>query len=274
MKKDPVKACVIGFPVSHSKSPLIHQHWIQKYGLSGNYDAKEVSPDALGASIENLVREGYSGFNVTLPHKQAMVTLCDVVDDTARAIGAVNTVVIQEGQRRGTNTDAFGYIENLKSHKIALDKTKPAIVLGAGGAARAIVYGLLQDGFESILITNRTYEKAQELVAMNPKKIKALSWDAREDALAGAGLLVNTTALGMTGKDPLLLNLSLLPKTAVVSDIVYAPLMTELLQSAQRRGNSVVTGIGMLLHQARPAFAAWFGVLPEVDEVLEKKVLG
>lgn len=274
MSKDHIKAGVIGHPITHSKSPLIHGYWISKQGLLGSYDAIDISPAQLETGVRKLITQGYRGFNVTLPHKQEMLKLCDDVDETARSIGAVNMVSIYNGKLKGFNTDAFGYIENLKAHNASIDKNKPAIVLGAGGAARAIVYGLLQEGFQNIIVTNRTLEKAIEIAAMDGKNVKACPWDEREMALSDAGLLVNTTALGMTGKEKLLIGLTRLPQEAVVSDIVYAPLMTDLLLQAKERGNTVVTGIGMLLHQARPAFATWFGVMPDVDEALQQKVLG
>lgn len=274
MSKDHIKAGVIGHPITHSKSPLIHGYWISKHGLLGSYDAIDISPAQLETGVRKLITQGYRGFNVTLPHKQEILKLCDDVDDTARSIGAVNMISIQNGKLKGFNTDAFGYIENLKAHNGSIDKSKPAIVLGAGGAARAIVYGLLQGGFQNIIVTNRTLEKAIEIAAMDGEKVKTCPWDEREMALSDAGLLVNTTALGMTGKEKLLIDLSRLPQDAVVSDIVYAPLMTDLLLQAKERGNTVVTGIGMLLHQARPAFAEWFGVMPDVDEALQQKVLG
>lgn len=273
MHKTPIKCGVIGHPISHSKSPVIHNHWIALHGLNGTYNAIDVTPEGLKEGIENLISHGYAGFNVTIPYKQAVMALCDGVDNTARTIGAVNTVKIENGKLYGTNTDAFGFLENLKSKRYAIDKTKPAVILGAGGAARAVVYGLLKDGYEHIILTNRTMEKAQEIAEMDKAKITATPWDARHEVIKDAGLLVNTTALGMAGKEPLEIDLSDLSASCVVCDIVYVPLMTELLLQAQARGNPVVTGIGMLLHQARPAFQKWFGVLPDVDDALMRKVL-
>lgn len=273
MHKTPVKCGVIGHPISHSKSPVIHNHWIGLHGLNGTYEAIDIAPERLKEGIETLLSQGYAGFNVTIPHKQAVMGLCNLVDDTARTIGAVNTVKIENGKLYGTNTDAFGFIENLKSQRYTIDKSKPAVILGAGGASRAVVYGLLQDGYENIILTNRTMEKAQEIAEMDEAKISAIPWDARHDGFKEAGLLVNTTALGMAGKEPLQIDLSNLAASCVVSDIVYAPLMTDLLLQAKARGNPVVTGIGMLLHQARPAFQTWFGVLPNVDDALMRKVL-
>lgn len=268
-----IKAGVIGHPVAHSKSPLIHNHWIAQHGLSGSYETIDIAPNDLAGEVARLAESGYAGFNVTIPHKQAIMELCQDLDETARAIGAVNTVEIRNGRLRGYNTDAFGFLENLQRSVFGLDILhRPAIVLGAGGAARAIIYALREAGAQRIIVTNRTVDKARELTALGDQ-IEVASWETRSDILSGAGLLVNTTSLGMTGKEMLEIDLSALPVDAAVSDIVYAPLMTDLLRQASQRGHQVVTGIGMLLHQARPAFEKWFGVLPEVSEELEKKVL-
>ncbi|PZO82287.1 MAG: shikimate dehydrogenase, partial [Micavibrio aeruginosavorus] len=238
------------------------------------YGRVEIAPEELRERIANMIADGYAGFNVTIPHKQAIFALCESVDEKATAIGAVNTVVVRNGKLYGSNTDAFGFIENFKSQAPGFDFAKgPIVVLGAGGAARAIVYGLIEEGAKKIIITNRTEEKAREIAMMAPSIISAAKWEDREEILKNAAALINTTALGMTGKDALEINLQNLPQYAVVSDIVYVPLMTQLLVDAKARGNTVVTGIGMLLHQARPAFEKWFGVMPEVDKTLEEKVL-
>ncbi len=270
-----IRAGVIGYPIRHSKSPVIHAHWIEQNGLSGSYEAIEIAPEELKEKIAMLAADGYAGFNVTIPHKEIIFKLCDEVDEKSRLIGAVNTVKIEHGKLYGTNTDAFGFIENIKQEAPGFDFTRgPAVVLGAGGAARAVIYGLLQEGVPRIILTNRTRDKAETLAAMAPEKITVVDWDARSEILKDAHLLVNTTALGMTGKDPLDISLENLPVSSVVNDIVYAPLMTDLLKNAQRNGNIIVTGIGMLLHQARPAFHLWFGVMPSVTDALQKKVLG
>lgn len=267
-----IRAGVIGHPISHSKSPLIHRHWMEKYKIDGDYKAIDIAPDALALGVRDLVRDGYAGFNVTVPHKVAIMELCDEVDATARAIGAVNTVVVEDGKLYGRNTDAFGFIENLKVMQPDYTFERPAMMLGAGGAARAVIYGLLQQGVPHIAICNRSKDKAALLRDMDTQRISVVDWDAR-DQLAGYGLLVNTTSLGMTGQPPLDVQIHSLPVDAVVYDIVYAPLMTDLLNAAQARGNPVVTGIGMLLHQARAAFEAWTGTLPEVDDALAQKAL-
>lgn len=269
-----IKAGVIGHPINHSKSPLIHNHWIAEHGLSGEYTAIDIAPENLKESVQKLIDDGYAGFNVTVPYKQEIFKLCASVDETAQAIGAVNTVIIKNGALHGTNTDAFGFIENLHKGAFGVDFVhRPAVVLGAGGAARAVVYALINAGARQIIILNRTADKAKDVAELNTDVMRVAPWEKRGELLRDAGLLVNTTSLGMTGKDVLEIDLSLLPQDAVVNDIVYAPLMTDLLRDAEKRGNQVVTGIGMLLHQARPAFEKWFGILPDVSEELEKKVL-
>jgi shikimate dehydrogenase len=202
-----------------------------------------------------------------------VVALCDEVDEHAQRIGAVNTVSVRDGKLMGMNTDGFGFIENINSHVADFDyAVAPAVVLGAGGAARAILQGLLDAGVSEVILTNRTRAKAEELAAADAR-ITVVDWDARSKALDGAGMLVNTTALGMAGQRALEIDVSALPQNALVTDIVYAPLDTPLLQDARAHGCRTVTGIGMLLHQARPAFEAWFGVMPTVDGALEEMVL-
>lgn len=267
-----IRAGVIGHPIAHSKSPLIHGHWMEKYNIVGDYKVIDIAPDALALGVRDLVRDGYAGFNVTVPHKIAIMELCDEIDATARTIGAVNTVVIEDGKLYGRNTDAFGFIANLKAALPDYAFDRPAMVLGAGGAARAVVYGLLQQGVPSVAVCNRSKDKAEVLRDLDDARVSVVDWDDR-DQLAAYGLLVNTTSLGMKGQPPLDIRLDELPIDAAVYDIVYAPLMTDLLSAAQARGNAIVTGIGMLLHQARPAFEAWTGTLPEVDDALAQKVL-
>ena len=273
-----IKAGVIGHPVAHSKSPKIHGSWIAEYNLQGEYKAIDIPCETLKSGIRQLIDEKYSGFNVTVPHKVAMLQLCDDIDDLARVVGAVNTVIIKDGKLFGTNTDVFGFIQNIKEGRPDFDfRAGPAMVLGAGGAARAVVQGLIDAGVPEIKIANRTKSNADELLehTKHPEKIKIVSWDERSNIaqLQNINLLVNTTSLGMAGKPILEISLEHLPKTTLVNDIVYAPLMTDLLNQAQSRGNPIVTGIGMLLHQARPAFKAWFGQMPEVTADLQKKVL-
>ncbi|QQG36410.1 MAG: shikimate dehydrogenase [Micavibrio aeruginosavorus] len=267
-----IRAGVVGHPVSHSLSPHIHGYWFARYGLSGVYNAIDVASADLKPAVDDLLGQGYAGFNVTVPHKQAALALCQKLDDTARKIGAVNTVVIREGVIEGRNTDAYGFVENLRQQQPGFSfGANPALVLGAGGAARAAVYGLLQAGCLEIIVANRSRENAERLAGDFPG-VKVVEWRVRERACADAGLLVNTTVLGMKGQEALSMNLSRLPPGSLVYDIVYKPLMTDLLQVAQEAGYAVVTGIGMLVHQARPAFAAWAGTVPEVTAELIRDI--
>lgn len=266
-----LKAAVIGHPVAHSKSPLIHQNWMAQYNIQGTYEAVNIAPERLEQGIKDLVSQGFGGFNATIPHKQALINLCDDLDDSAKKIGAVNTVKIENGKLTGYNTDAFGFIENLRHVIPDFDfQEADAFILGAGGAARAAIYGLREAGVKKITVCNRTSENAY--VIAKEFECGVADWNDRR-VLNSVTLLVNTTALGMMGKEPLQIDLALLPATSAVYDIVYAPLMTDLLQQAQARGNKIVTGIGMLLHQARPAFELWTGILPEVTPDLVQKVL-
>lgn len=268
-----IRAGVIGYPVRHSLSPLIHSYWLGRHGIDACYEALPIAPENLKEGVAELVRGGYAGFNVTLPHKIAVMALCDTIDPVAEAIGAVNTVVIgKQGKLHGRNTDAFGFMANLEEQQPQWRQTPndylgPALVLGAGGAARAVVYALAQAGVGEIRICNRSAERAQALAQEGFCEgcACAVAWDKRSEAAAAAGLIVNTTALGMTGQPELDFDLSAAREDAAVYDIVYRPLLTGLLLQAQARGQRTVTGLGMLLHQARPAFAAWFGVMPEVD---------
>jgi len=266
---------VMGWPIKHSRSPLIHSHWIAEHGLQGVYLPLPVNPLRLPEALAGLSALGFAGCNLTLPHKvQALECLSDM-DDVARQIGAVNTVVVQpDGRLRGTNTDAFGYVQSLREAQPAWQASAgPAVVLGAGGAARAVVWALADAGATDIRLLNRSLDKAQAMAAEFGAPLQALAWEQRHAALADAALLVNTTTQGMQGQAALDIQLDALPRHALVSDIVYTPLQTDLLLRAQARGNPTVGGLGMLLHQARPAFAAWFGVMPEVTPALWQKVL-
>lgn len=265
-------AGVVGWPVAHSRSPRLHGYWLQTYKIDGAYLPFPVQPENLEAALRALPKLGIAGVNLTVPHKEAALAICDRVDATADRIGAVNTVVVAEnGSLAGSNTDAFGFIESLKSSSDWSFDTGPAVVLGAGGAARAVVTALADEGVDEIRIVNRTLARAEALAAESGAA--AVDWSNAPEALAGAGLLVNTTTLGMTGAPPLELVLDALPRAAVVNDIVYAPLETGLLAAARRRGNQIVDGLGMLLHQARPGFAAWFGHEPSVTQGLRDHIL-
>ena len=267
-------AGVMGWPVAHSRSPLIHNHWIKKYQLSGAYGRFPVEPKNLEAAIRGLSALGLAGCNITIPHKVEAMQYMDWVDPNAQKIGAINTVVVQtNGTRHGYNNDGFGYLQSLKeAHAQWRADTGPVVVLGAGGAARAILVALLQEGATEIRLLNRTLDKAQALAQEFGTSIQALPWSQRHEALAQAALLINTTNQGMHGTPALDLALDELPTTALVSDIIYTPLVTPLLEQARQRGNTTVNGLGMLIHQARPAFEAWFGIKPaatsEISDLL------
>lgn len=269
-------AGVMGWPVGHSLSPLLHGYWLQTLGIDGAYVPLAVKPEDFADALRTLPKLGFAGANVTIPHKQTALACCDEIDDVAKRIGAVNTVVVRrDGRLWGTNTDVFGFLENLKAKHPAWDPAAgPAVVIGAGGAARAVIVALLDAGVPTVRLANRSRERAEILAKdLSAPNIEVRDWETRALALDGAALLVNTTSLGMTGQPPLDLDLARLPKEAAVCDIVYVPLETNLLKAARAAGHPVIDGIGMLLHQARPGFAAWFGVEPTVDQALTTFVL-
>lgn len=268
-------AGVIGWPVDHSKSPRLHNFWLDQYGIDGAYVPLAAAPENLPAAVRGLAALGFAGANVTVPHKETVLDLVDETDENARRIGAVNTIVVDAaGRLIGSNTDGFGFMENMRSGAPGWSAADgPAVVLGAGGAARAVVAALQDAGAPEIRIVNRTTVRAEQLADDFGASASAVDWGRRADTLDEAALLVNTTVLGMTGKPPLDLSLDALPEHAVVSDVVYAPLRTPLLGSAEEKGLRTVDGIGMLLHQARPGFAAWFGREPEVSDALRAHVL-
>jgi shikimate dehydrogenase len=267
-------AGVIGWPIAQSRSPVLHGHWLSQYGIKGAYLPLPVQPERLADAIRGLRALGFSGCNVTIPHKPGVLKLVDQVDPVAARIGAVNTVVVQDdGTLSGFNTDAYGFMASLRDVRETFKAgAGPIVVLGAGGAARAVVVALLDDGATEIRLTNRTMERAQELARIDPSRITVIDWSKRDTALDGAALLVNTTSQGMVGYPPLDVALDALPKTAMVSDIVYNPLETPLLAAARKRGNTCVDGLGMLLHQAVPAFEAFYGVRPHVSNQLRRAV--
>ncbi|MEQ8229060.1 MAG: shikimate dehydrogenase [Rhodospirillales bacterium] len=271
-------AGVMGWPVGHSLSPVLHGHWLQSLGIDGAYVPLAVAPDDFTRVLAALPRMGFRGANVTVPHKEAALAAVDEADALAQRICAVNTVIVGDGGRlAGTNTDGFGFLENLKDGAPDWNPAAaPAAVLGAGGAARAVVVALIDAGVPELRLMNRTRARAEQLAADldgGTGVIAVHDWDDRNAALDGAGLLVNTTTLGMTGKDALDIGLDALPMDALVNDIVYAPLETDLLAAARARGNPAVDGLGMLLHQARPGFEAWFGQAPEVTASLRSVIL-
>lgn len=259
-------AGVMGWPVMHSRSPRLHNAWLKRFGIAGYYAPLPVEPGRLEAALRALPALNFAGCNVTLPHKEEIVRIADHVDPAARAIGAANCVVVQpDGSLAAYNYDAFGFMESLRAGAPSWRASRgPAVVLGAGGAARAVVYGLIEDGAPEVRVVNRTLERAQAFASEFGPKVKPLQWDERSDALAGAALLVNTTSNGMVGQPPLEIALDALPKDALVNDIVYTPLETPLLAAARARGNVAVDGLGMLIQQARPAFRDWFEVMPDV----------
>jgi shikimate dehydrogenase len=256
-------AGVLGWPVAQSRSPRLHNHWLATHGIDGAYVPLPVCPGDFAAVVDGLRRAGFRGANVTIPHKEAAFAVCDQVDDSARRAGAVNTLVFAEGTVHGSNTDGLGFIANLRAHGVD-PAAGPALLLGAGGAARAIAAALLACGTQ-VTCTNRTPARADTLAAALPG-LRVLPWEDRSAALADHALLVNTTSLGMRGHPPLDIGLAAAPPTMAVADIVYVPLQTPLLRQAANNGLRTVPGLGMLLHQAVPGFAAWFGVTPVVDQ--------
>ena len=270
-----VLAGVMGWPVAHSRSPAIHGHWIAQHGLNGAYVLLPVEPERLPQAVQGLAALGFAGCNVTIPHKVAALQLVDRVDAAARRIGAINTIVVQaDGSTTGYNNDAHGYVQSLReAHPGWRADAGPVAVMGCGGAARAIIVGLLDEGATEIRVCNRSFDKAQALAQEMGAAVRGVPWEQRHDALAGAALLVNTTNQGMHGQSPLDLSFDALPRDALVSDLVYVPLETPLLAAARQRGHRTVGGLGMLLHQARPAFNAWFGVMPEVTPQLRALVV-
>jgi shikimate dehydrogenase len=268
------RACIIGWPVEHSRSPLIHRYWLKRHRIDGAYEKEAVRPEALESFLGSLAAKDYAGANVTLPHKEAALRIAKSVDGAAAAIGAANTLWLgSRGELHASNTDAYGFMTNLNAAAPQWNRSlRPAMVLGAGGSARAILYGLIAAGVSKVLLANRTRDRAEALATAFGQTVEVIDWDERSKALAGCGLLVNATNLGMTGQPPLDIDLAKLPADAVVADIVYSPLETPLLSAARARGNTSVDGLGMLLHQAVPGFELWFGVRPEVTAELRDLV--
>ena len=265
-------ACVVGWPVKHSRSPLIHGYWIGLHQLDADYRREEIAPEDFADFITHLSARGYVGANITIPHKEAALAL-SAPDDRARAVGAANTLWLADGDLHSTNTDVEGFIANLDATLPDWDLTADdAVVLGAGGSARAVIYGLIERGFGKIHVVNRTAERAEALRGRFGPAVQPAHWSALPHLLARAGLLVNTTSLGMAGQAALDIDLSPLRRSAVVADLVYAPLETALLKAARARGLSTADGLGMLLHQAVRGFQLWFGVRPEVTPELRALV--
>ena len=271
------KACVIGWPVAHSRSPLIHRFWLERLKIEGSYELAAVAPADFPAFVHDFARNGFAGANVTLPHKRKAFELCDITTTTAARLKAVNTVWIEAGKLCGDNTDVAAFAGALDQGAPGWDVNfRKAVVIGAGGAARAIVYALKLRGIKRIFLINRSKERAAELAADFGASIKVVDFPDLPGVLAGAGLLINTTSLGMRGQPPLVIDLAPLPPDAVISDIVYVPVETALIGAAKARGLRAVSGVGMLLHQAVPGFERWFGmkpcVTPELRGVVEADI--
>lgn len=268
-------AGVIGSPVAHSKSPQLHRHWLASFGLRGFYIPMDVAHQDLEQVIRTLPKMGFVGVNVTVPHKEAVMSIADNITDRATLIGAANTLIFRkDGKIHADNTDGYGFIENLRTGAPNWDpKSGPALVLGAGGAARAVVASLLDAGVPEIMLTNRTRVRAEKLKDDLGRRVRVIDWVQAGNAIEDAVLVVNTTSLGMTGKPDLRVPLDGLTSRMTVTDLVYSPLKTGLLSAAEEAGCTTVDGLGMLLHQAVPAFERWFGIRPTVDDATRAAVL-
>ncbi|WP_317056447.1 shikimate dehydrogenase [Roseovarius rhodophyticola] len=268
-------AGVIGTPIAHSKSPQIHTHWLKTHGIKGHYIPMEVSADDLETVIRSLPKAGFVGANVTIPHKEKVLEIADLVTDRATLIGAANTLIFRkDGKIHADNTDGVGFIRNLQQNAPQWNpKAGPAALLGAGGAARAVISALLETGVPEIMISNRTRVRADALKTEFGKRLVVIDWVQAGNMLEDAATVVNTTSLGMIGKPPLRVPLDGLRKGTLVTDLVYAPLKTKLLAEAEEMGCTTVDGLGMLLHQAVPAFERWFGIRPEVDSATRAAAL-
>ncbi|HEU0290312.1 MAG TPA: shikimate dehydrogenase [Burkholderiales bacterium] len=272
-------AGVMGWPVMHSRSPMMHNYWLRQHGLAGTYVPLAISPEGLSSALRALRPLGFAGCNLTIPHKQQAMTIVDEVDTVAQRIGAISCVVVRpDGSLAGTNNDWYGFIQNLKHEQPGWHADAgPVAVIGAGGGSRAVCYGLLQEGAKEIRLVNRTFARAKGIAEEFGGPIKALPWEQRHDVLDGAAMAVNATSCGMVGQPALDINLDKLPKTALAADIIYIPLETPYLAAARKRGNRTVNGLGMLLHQGRPAWKAWFGIEPDVTPglraMMEKSIL-
>jgi shikimate dehydrogenase len=267
-------AGLMGWPVMHSRSPKLHNYWLSQHGLAGTYVPLAIKAEGLRAALRALPALGFSGCNLTIPHKVAALDIVDRVDPVARRVGAVNTVIVAgDGSLEGRNTDAFGFVESVREAQLTWRADAgPIAVIGAGGGARAVLVSLIDQGAREIRLVNRTLARGDALARELGGPIKILGWDERQAALGGAAMLINTTSQGMVGESPLDLPLDALPVSALVADIVYIPRETALLAAARKRGNPAVNGLGMLLHQARPAFHAWFGIMPEVTSELRAMI--
>ena len=268
-------AFVTGYPIKHSRSPLIHGYWLNELGLRGSYRAHEVRPEDFAAFIESL-KDGTSGFcggNVTIPHKELTCRLADRPDELSQELGAANTLWLRDGAVHATNTDGRGFVANLDERAAGWDKTSTAVILGAGGASRAIIQAVRDRGIKTIHVVNRTVDRAKELADRFGPAVEAHPMGALKDVMVGAGLFINTTSLGMDGSEAPSLDFGVMASSAVVTDIVYVPLKTPILAQAEAQGFAIVDGLGMLLHQAVPGFELWFGCRPTVDATLRQRII-
>jgi len=263
-------AGVMGWPVKHSRSPLLHNYWFQQHHLAGTYVPLAIPPTGLKAALRALHPLGFAGCNLTLPHKQQAMKWVDEVDTVSKSIGAISCVVVRpDGSLAGTNNDCYGFIQSIREEQPGWRADAgPSVVIGSGGGARAVCYGLAQEGASEIRLVNRTFDRAKKIAEDFAGPIKALPWEQRHEALDGAAMVVNTTSQGMTGQSALDVKLDKLPARALAVDIIYIPLETPFLRAARKRGNLTVNGLGMLLHQGRPAWRAWFGIEPAVTAEL------
>jgi shikimate dehydrogenase len=268
----------MGWPVMHSRSPLLHNYWLRQHNLAGTYVPLAIKPEGLASALRALHPLGFAGCNLTIPHKEQAMKIVDEVDAVGKSIGAISCVVVRpDGSLAGTNNDCYGFIQSIKQEQPGWRADNgPAVVIGAGGGARAVCYALAQEGAKEIRLVNRTLDRARKIAEDFGGPIKALPWEKRHEALDSAAMVVNTTSQGMLGQSPLDLKLDKLPPGALAADIVYIPRETPFLAAARQRGNPTINGLGMLLHQARPAWKAWFGIEPQVTaelrEMMEKTI--
>ena len=263
-------AGVMGWPVMHSRSPMMHNYWFKKHGLAGTYVPLAIRPEHLSTALRGLHPLGFAGVNVTIPHKQEAMKMVHEVDTLAKSIGAISCVIVRsDGSLAGTNNDCYGFIHAVRQEQPGWQADAgPVVVIGAGGGSRAVCYGLAQEGAREIRVVNRTLARAKGIAQEFGGPIKALPWERRHEVLEGAAMVVNTTSCGMVGQPALDIELDKLPRSALVADIIYIPLETPFLAAARERGNSTINGLGMLLNQGRPAWKAWFGIEPEVTAEL------
>lgn len=269
-----IKAGVIGWPIEQSKSPIIHNYWLNKYNIEGSYVKIELKPESFDSGIRELIKDGYAGVNVTVPYKEMALSLSTFATDRAKKIGAANTLIFKNKNIYADNTDSIGFINNLKNSAPKWDASNgPAMVLGAGGASRSVIFSLLEQGTPKIILSNRTLKRAENLANIFGKNISIVHWNDVSKYISQINTLVNTTVLGMIGSDDLNINLNTIAPNTIVTDIVYNPLKTSLLEKAEKAGCVTIDGLGMLLYQAVPGFKSWFGVEPTVDKTLRNRVL-